>query len=346
MRNFRYHLIITLLVVSLLLSGCGPVEEPVNYVPEGYDEHMPPDLEQTIKKAMEEEGKVFVFEKYYGTYGDCVVWFAGGISCAFMTKEIAGYKFIYPSSFTIDVYRNGQILPLEEAYQKRWLSKNQIKLLAEYHAAATEWQYSANNPPASDPPASEPPASKPTATDPPPTTTEPVDTELEIFNELFRWSEERNPYNHAMRVMYDFASPEELYLRSFYDGGLDGEHEITDEDWAEYSKMVADPENVHGDFNRLPKDKIEAELQAVFGISLADLSDRSFRGLFYLECSDSYCFNQGGVASKRTNGGFQDIIHNDDGTVSLIYEDQDGKCAITLKPNGDSYLVVSNIHIK
>ena len=56
MRNFRYHLIITLLVVSLLLSGCGPVEEPVNYVPEGYDEHMPPDLEQTIKKAMVEEG--------------------------------------------------------------------------------------------------------------------------------------------------------------------------------------------------------------------------------------------------------------------------------------------------
>ena len=59
MRNFRYHLIITLLVVSLLLSGCGPVEEPVNYVPEGYDEHMPPDLEQTIKKAMEEEGIVW-----------------------------------------------------------------------------------------------------------------------------------------------------------------------------------------------------------------------------------------------------------------------------------------------
>ena len=346
MRNFRYHLIITLLVVSLLLSGCGPVEEPVNYVPEGYDEHMPPDLEQTIKKAMEEEGKVFAFERYYGTYGDCVVWFAGGISCAFMTKEIAGYKFIYPSGFTIDVYRNGQILSLEEAYQKRWLSKNQIKLLAEYHAAATEWQYSANTPPASDPLATEPPASEPTVTDPPQTTTEPVDTELEIFNELFRWSEERNPYKHAMRVMYDFASPVELDLLSFYDGGFDGEHEITDEEWAEYSKMVADPENVHGDFNRLPRDKIEAELQAVFGISLADLSDRSFRGLFYLECSDSYCFNQGGVASKRTNGGFQDIIHNDDGTVSLIYEDQDGKCAITLKPNGDSYLVVSNIHIK
>ena len=191
----------------------------------------------------------------------------------------------------------------------------------------------------------------PTTTDPSPTTTAPapttelVDAEMEYFLELFRWSEERNPYNHALRVMYDFASPEELHLRSFYDGGLDGEHEITDEEWAEYSKMVADPNNVHGAFHRLPKDKVEAELQAVFGISLADLPDSAFRGLFYLECSDSYCYNQSGVDSKWT-GAFLEIIHNDDGTVSLIYEDQDGKCAITLKSNGDSYLVVSNMHVK
>lgn len=190
-----------------------------------------------------------------------------------------------------------------------------------------------------------------TTTDPVPTTTapapttEPVDTELAYFLELFRWSEERNPYNHALRVMYDFASPEEINLRSFYDEGLAGENEITDEEWAEYSKLVADPNNVHGDFHRLPKDKIEAELQAVFGISLADLPESAFRGLFYLECSDSYCYNQGGVDSKSVHP-FSEIIHNDDGTVSLIYEDRDGKCAITLKPNGDSYLVVSNVHIE
>ena len=179
----------------------------------------------------------------------------------------------------------------------------------------------------------------------PTSTTEPTDAELAYFTELFQWSKERNPYNHALRVMYDFASPMELDLRSFYDGGFDGEHDITDEEWAEYSKLVADPENVHGDFNRLPKDKIEAELQAVFGISLADLPDSAFRGLFYLECSDSYCFNSGGMTSK-TVGAFLDIVHNENGTVSLIYEDYDGKCAITLKPNGDHYMVVSNVHIE
>lgn len=190
-----------------------------------------------------------------------------------------------------------------------------------------------------------PTTTAPTSTIAPAPTTEPVDTELAYFLELFRWSEQRNPYNHALRVMYDFASPMELNLRSFYDGGLEGENEITDDEWAEYSKMVADPNNVHGDFHRLPKDKIEAELQAVFGISLADLPDSAFSGLFYLGCSDSYCFNQGGMTSKSARS-FSEIIHNDDGTVSLIYEDHDGKCAITLKPNGDSYLVVSNVHIE
>lgn len=184
------------------------------------------------------------------------------------------------------------------------------------------------------------------ATTAPVSTTEPIDAELAYFIELFRWSGERNPYNHALRVMYDFASPMELDLRSFYDGGFDGEHEITGEEWAEYSKLVADPNNVHGDFNRLPKDKIDAELQAVFGITSADLSDSAFRGLFYLECSDSYCFNSGGMTSKQITRSFFDVIHNGDGTVSLIYEDLDGKCAITLKPNGDSYLVVSNVHIE
>ena len=169
--------------------------------------------------------------------------------------------------------------------------------------------------------------------------------ELAYFNDLFRQGEERNPYFYAKCVMYDFASPEELSLLSFYDGGFAGEHEITDEEWEEYSMMVADPNNVHGDFNRLPKDKIEAELQSVFGISLEDLSDSAFRGLFYLECSDSYCFNQGGMTSDFAKSVFTDIKHNDDGTISLFYKDGIGKCAMTLKPNGDSYLVVSNVHV-
>ena len=183
----------------------------------------------------------------------------------------------------------------------------------------------------------------PTTTTPPPTT-EPINTELEYFNELFRRGQERNPYAYVFGI--EFASPKELKLWSFYCGGFAGEHEITDEEWEELSKLLADPENVAGDFNRLPKDKMEAELQAVFGISLEDMSDSAFSGLFYLESSDCYCFYQSGVHSYGKIGSFLDVKHNDDGTISLSYisnaSDAD-TFVITLKPNGDSYQILSNV---
>lgn len=171
--------------------------------------------------------------------------------------------------------------------------------------------------------------------------------ELAYFNELFSQGEERNPYFYAKCIYGDYASPEELNLRSFYEGGFVGEHEITEEELAEYWKLLPPyiPE-LMGDFNRLPKDKINAELQTVFGISLEDLPDSAFSGLYYLECSDCYCFNQSGMTSDFQKSAFTDIVHNDDGTISLFYEDRYGKCAITLKPNGDSYLVLSNVHVE
>lgn len=189
----------------------------------------------------------------------------------------------------------------------------------------------------------------PTTTVPAPTTvpTDPVSTnaELEFFEELFRMKGlERNPY--ACSLGFEYTSPRELRLLPFYDGGFSGEHEITDAEWAELSKKLRFPEYVQGDFNRLPKDKMEAELQAVFGISLEDLSDSAFGGVYYLECSDSYGFYQSGVTAFYKSGPFMDIKHNDDETVSLTYEAGGDKFIITLKPNGDSYQILSNLKAK
>ena len=170
------------------------------------------------------------------------------------------------------------------------------------------------------------------------------DPVLAKFHDLFESNEwERNPYFYAIGT--EFSSPEELRLNQYFDGGFPGEHEITDAEWAELSKQLAYPEEVPGNFNRLPKDKIEAELQAVFGISLADLSDNAFSGVFYLECTDCYCFYQSGVNFSHMIGSFTDIHHNADGTLSLRYEKHDGAYTITLKPNGDSYLVLSNLPV-
>ena len=186
-----------------------------------------------------------------------------------------------------------------------------------------------------------------TETGPQNTENEQLERELAYYNWLFSSSGWRNPYYNAKCIYGDFSSPEELNLRSFYDDGFVGEHEITDEELAEYKKLLPPyiPEIV-GDFNRLPRDKVEEELQLIFGISLEDLPDSAFTGLYYLECSDSYCFYQSGVTSKQVSA-FTDIQHNDDGTISLFYEDSDGKCVITLELKGrHHYQVLSNVHVE
>lgn len=174
-------------------------------------------------------------------------------------------------------------------------------------------------------------------------TTEPVNPEQEAIMELFNYlGSERNPYFWATGCEY--ATPQEVLLVAFFDGGFEGEHDMTPEENAELKEIAIWPEYVdNADFNRLPKDKMEAELQAVFGISLADLPDSAFDGLYYLECSNCYCFLQTGMKSAPMMGGFLDIVFNDDGTVSLTYNNYVADYVITLKPNGDSYLILSNV---
>ncbi len=201
----------------------------------------------------------------------------------------------------------------------------------------------------------------PTTTAPVPSTTSPVPTtvptvpvpptvpqntaELNAFNELFSNPRpEKNPYFRATGCEY--ASVKDIKLKAFFDGGFPGEHEKTDAEWTELSKMLNFPEFVQGDFNRLPKDKMDAELQAVFGISLNDLPDSAYEGLYYLKSTDCYYFFQSGMTSAPIIGPFLDLVHNNDGTVALTYSNSIDNYIITLTCNGDSYLILSNVKTK
>lgn len=189
-----------------------------------------------------------------------------------------------------------------------------------------------------------PPTTVPEPTTEPAATIDPKEAaELKAFDEFFSNSgSERNPFFWA--TGWEYASPMEMKLVAFFDGGFPGEHEMTTEENEELKKVSIWAEYVdNADFNRLPKDKMEAELQAIFGISLEDLPDSAFEGLYYLECSDTYCFLQTGMKSSPKYGPFLDIAYNTDETVSLTYENSMERFVITLKPNGDSYLVLSNV---
>lgn len=169
---------------------------------------------------------------------------------------------------------------------------------------------------------------------------EPVPEELQ---ELFASSAtERNPYFWA--TGHSYASPTEISLKKFFDQGFPEEGKRTDEEWEELSKIVPYPEHLQMyDCNRLPKDRVNAELKKVFGITLEDLPDSAFDGVYYLESTDCYYTFQTGMDSVPAHSKMLSAKAVDNKMVVLTYALPGGSGAITLKPNGDSWLVVSNI---
>lgn len=78
---------------------------------------------------------------YYGTYGDCVVFFQKGQGQYVKEEVIAGQEFIFDRGFALWVYRNGEFMYLEQAYKDDYITKTQIKDILEYHKSLNEQWY-------------------------------------------------------------------------------------------------------------------------------------------------------------------------------------------------------------
>lgn len=185
-----------------------------------------------------------------------------------------------------------------------------------------------------------------------PDTTVGEDPELAYFDQLFStgWGNSVNLYNYEVyynsavgRNLYE--SPTELNLLKFFWRGFDGETTRTDAEITELKQYLNPTWVDNADFFRLPKDKMEAELQKIFGISLADLSDAAYEGLTYLESTDCYYFFATGVMGGTEYFEAKGVEHLDDGTVKVTYECEYGVNVVTLKSDGDHYLILSNIQI-
>ncbi len=74
---------------------------------------------------------------YFGTYNNCVVMILDSpFSVYFQAQtfnEIGGYVFAYPVMRSTAVYRNGEFVTLEQAYEKGWLSDENMKDIYYYH---------------------------------------------------------------------------------------------------------------------------------------------------------------------------------------------------------------------
>ena len=80
----------------------------------------------------------YVHTQHYGTFGDCTVLFQPGSLMVLSSIKVAEHEFTFPSSFTIYVYHDGELLSLQEAFSAGLLTSRQIGLIAEYHKSIDE----------------------------------------------------------------------------------------------------------------------------------------------------------------------------------------------------------------
>ena len=126
-----------------------------------------------------------------------------------------------------------------------------------------------------------------------------------------------------------------------FNGGFEGEHEPTDAEWAQLKTVPGFQEEM--EFFRLPKDKMEAELKKCLGLSLDDMDDSAFEGLYYLESTDCYYFMTTGGAGLIDFYALR-LEDQSDGTIKMYYTHStaNGECVAVLKEVDGHYQILSN----
>lgn len=132
----KFKIISTILICLLLgcaLAGCAASTNTEGAV-----------VEEAIKTAYyqkyQQDGCLMedLSVRYYGEYDGCHVAFIDGGPYDYRTvlteDVIAGYTFTYNNSHKLDVYRDGEILTLAEAYEAGWLTEEAVaQLHADYN---------------------------------------------------------------------------------------------------------------------------------------------------------------------------------------------------------------------
>lgn len=169
------------------------------------------------------------------------------------------------------------------------------------------------------------------------------------FQDLLSFNYDSNWYNQAMTHV--FNSPEELWLSEFFYNGFPEEsNEPTPEEnaflhncWSASNWLEVEG-NLELDLVRLPADRMDQILRQYFGIGLADTRGYGLEQLTYWDDTDCYYSAHGDnnavfdftvdLVTLSSDGNYQVRYSVDGGAESYV---------ITLKPNGDGYLIVSNL---
>ncbi len=132
----RFGCIILILIITLLtFVSCDYEIEPID---EELKERVEADYTSYFceKNNWDKENISTHIRNYYGIHNGCVVAvFDGNFMTPYseISEEVAGFTFIYGSERTIEVWKDGEIHTLKEAYDGGLLKKKDIKRIAEIH---------------------------------------------------------------------------------------------------------------------------------------------------------------------------------------------------------------------
>jgi len=181
---------------------------------------------------------------------------------------------------------------------------------------------------------------QPTEEQPTTEPTEPEKTEAELMQELLATMNNGICMNYALASLYETPADADLYY-IFY-GGFEDEDKVPTEEELALLESAGKfwPEM---DLIRLPVEKMDAALTALFGITLEQTNGVGLDKMIYLEQTNSYY-----LAHTDTNNvqiTVQSVQTQDDGTVLVSYNEAvNGDCVVTLQSVEDGgYYILSNL---
>lgn len=192
--------------------------------------------------------------------------------------------------------------------------------------------------------ATEPPTEAPTFPSAPPILGNFTQEDTDLFTELFRHKQAEDgtwPVNYYnMLLSTEFTSPEKANLRRiFYDQDLDEAGELTEAE----KKFLATQEQIalQLDVVRVSKKKMEDILQSHLGLTLGEMEGAGLDQMAYFANTGCYYSSHGdvGIMSFQPLGG----TWKEDGSAEVYYSNGIQDMIVTLRKEGERYLVVSNV---
>ena len=137
MKGFIRIAALLLCAMLFMAAACTGAEKPIS-TPEPTEVHTAAPSAKPIdpqKVDITDHTHEHINGDDYGVVAECKVWFEPTMLTAVQVKEIAGYRFVFSSSFVIRVDADGEVYELNEAFEKGLLGKDDVAEIYRIHKA-------------------------------------------------------------------------------------------------------------------------------------------------------------------------------------------------------------------